>query len=121
MKFKVKLKAFFDYEVEVETAKVSAAQDAASEALADYLENTLRNKREFDHFHEYLLKTELMEIKEVQPDSSDSENLAQDPNASARDTEWVLYLVIAVAIVLALVGAWTVLSYTWRVLDYLFF
>lgn len=64
-KYKIKIKASFDYDVTVEASDESNARAKASDSLMDYLDVDIRNTKEFDHFHEYLLKEEVISVELV--------------------------------------------------------
>ena len=61
MKFRVKIKASFDFETEVDASDSECAKAKASNALMDYLDLEIRKTKEFDYFHEYLLQEEIAE------------------------------------------------------------
>lgn len=63
-KYKIVIRASFDYEVEVEGRDEQEAKAAASDSLMDYLDIGLRESRAFDDFHEYKLREEVLSIQQ---------------------------------------------------------
>jgi hypothetical protein len=65
MKFKVAIEASFVHEVEVDAQTREEAEARASDALMDYLDQTLSNSRKFAEFHEYVLKERIVSVVEA--------------------------------------------------------
>lgn len=65
MKYKIEIKASFNYVVEIEADSENSAKAMASDSLMDYLDIKLRDKTEFDYFHEYKLVEEFIYITEL--------------------------------------------------------
>lgn len=65
-KYKIKIRASFDYDVVVDAPDESTAKNKASDELMDYLDRTIRKTKEFDYFHEYLLKEKVISVEVVE-------------------------------------------------------
>jgi len=67
MKYRVTIRASFDYTVEVEATDKATAEAKASNELMDYLDLTIRKTAEFAYFHEYMLHEEVVSCDTVEP------------------------------------------------------
>ena len=66
MKYRVTIRASFDYTVDVDAVDIATAEAKASDELLDYLDLKLRVTKEFDYFHEYMLREEVLACNAVE-------------------------------------------------------